>query len=106
MERLRALLAIMLLGVPATSRAATFVYLSSAGPEEPVLGGRRLRLTPTNVYRHPDPDGAGVAISLQEDGLGRRYWLYLVPPPGQQFAPGSYDGAGGCGTGTRPGVCV
>lgn len=106
MSTLRALVALALLAVPAASRAVTFVHLSSAGPDEPALGGRRLRLTPTAVHPYPAPDASGLAVALEDTTTDGRYWLYLVPPPGEQFAPGSYDGATGCGFGERPGVCL
>ncbi len=90
---------LLLLVVPGTAGAATFVYLSSAGPDEPVLSGRRLRLTPTTANPHP-PSGSGLVVSM----AGIR--MYLVPPAGQQFAPGSYSGVTDCGFGVAPGICV
>src|SRR5262249_42341315 len=95
-----------LLAVASPSGAATFAYLSSAGPGEPALFGRRIRLTgPTGIFPYP-PGGSGITMGFYEPALSSSIYMYFVPPPGERFAPGPYDGAADCGYTSRQGVCV
>jgi hypothetical protein len=102
----RAVALLALLALPSAARAATFAYLSSAGPGEPALYGRRIRLTgPTGVFPYP-AGGGGISMGFYEPAFSSSIYMYFVPPPGERFAPGPYDGAADCGYSARPGVCV
>ena len=94
-----------LLAARSAAPGATLLYLDSEGLDEPVAAGRRLRFA-SPALEVDATDVGGLWGIATDQSSGTRYFIYLVPPAGQRFAPGSYEGAAGCGYTTAPGICV
>lgn len=100
--------ALALLALASPCSGASLLYPSSESASEPVAYGRRIRVSgpAEDFHFYPTDDGGLFLWVFDPAPAWGRYFAYFVPPPGQQFAPGAYDGAADCGSSSAPGVCV